>query len=161
MCADYMEFTKEGAIKKVKPTLRGIGNPTIGDTIQVDRYNEIISASTTFVSGDEPKGWMVCEARNGAAVRFNGVDFGNGEAKKMMARVACENMGCNIEVRIGHQSGKVIAKYKVPHTGGWGKWVTLESDILEQVKGKQDIFVRFFSTNGSTKTANLNWLLME
>ena len=70
-------------------------------------------------------------------------------------------MGCNIEVRIGHQSGKVIAKYKVPHTGGWGKWVTLESDILEQVKGKQDIFVRFFSTNGSTKTANLNWLLME
>lgn len=161
MCADYMEFTKEGAIKKVKPTLRGIGNPTIGDTIQVDRYNEIINASTSFVSGDEPKGWMVCEARNGAAVRFNGVDFGNGEAKKMMARVACENMGCNIEVRIGHQWGKVITKYKVPHTGGWGKWVTLESDILKQVKGKQDIFVRFYSDGGSTKTCNLNWLLLN
>ncbi|WP_291563165.1 family 43 glycosylhydrolase [Bacteroides sp.] len=161
MCADYMEFKPDGTIKKVVPTLRGIGNPAKGDTIQVDRYNEISNASISFVSGDEPMGWMVCEARTGSTVRFNGVDFGNGEAKKMQARVSCGNMGCTMEVRIGHQWGKVVAKYEIKNTGGWGKWVTLESDILEQVKGKQDIFIRFFSTNGSTKTANLNWLLME
>ena len=41
MCADYLYFKDDGTIKKVNPTLRGIGMPTIGDTIQVDRYNEI------------------------------------------------------------------------------------------------------------------------
>jgi hypothetical protein len=161
MRADYMTFKKNGFIKKVKPTLRGIGNPTVGDTIQVDRYNEISGAKTAFVGGDEPKGWMVCETKMMGFVRFNGVDFANGKAKKIKARVACGQRVGSFEVRLKHFKGKLIAKFPVEFTGGWNEWKTIETEILEEVTGLQDIVVVFKSDWGADKVVNLNWLLLK
>ena len=54
VCAEYMTINDDGTINKVVPTLRGIGAPMPGDTIQIDRYNAINGAMTTFVGGNEP-----------------------------------------------------------------------------------------------------------
>ncbi|MFI3319450.1 MAG: family 43 glycosylhydrolase [Rikenellaceae bacterium] len=161
MCADYMEFKKDGSIKKVVPTLRGIGNPTLRDTIQIDRHNEIVGAQTAFVSGNEPKGWMVCEAKNRSYVRYNGVDFGNGEATKMVARIASGQRVGKIEVRRGGTKGALIATIPISYTGGWGEWITVESDIETKLTGLHDIYVIFIAEYGHTKTANLNWLMIK
>lgn len=156
-----MEFNKNGTIKKVKPTLRGIGYPTLRDTIQIDRYSEISGAQTAFVSGGEPAGWMVCEAANKSFVTFTNVDFANGGATKMVARMASGQRLGKIEVRKDNPSGDIIATFPIKHTGGWDSWVTLESDIKTKLTGLNDICVVFISENGSTKTANLNWLMIK
>ncbi len=159
--ADYMAFKDDGSIKKVVPTMRGIGTPTIGDTIQVDRYNEIDGAKTAFVSGNEPIGWMVCDAKNGSSVRFNRVDFGNGSAKKMQARVASGQRVGSYEVRLDNAKGKKVAEFAIDYTGGWNNWTTVETDITDKPEGVHDIIVIFKSDNGCEKTVNLNWLLIK
>lgn len=161
MCADYMTFKPDGTIKKVVPTLRGIGNPTLGDTIQIDRYNQITGAQTAMVSGDEPAGWMVCEAAIGSSVRFNGVDFGDGSATKMIARIASGQRIGNILVRKGDSNGPIIAKFPIEYTGGWNKWVNVEAPIETKLTGIHDITVVFTAEPGHTKTANLNWLMLK
>ncbi len=161
MRADYMEFKKDGSIKKVKPTLRGILNPKVGDTIQVDRYSDISGAKTAFVGGNEPKGWMVCDTKMMSNVRFNGVDFGNDEAKKLQARIACGQRIGSFEVRLNNPKGKLIAEFPVEFTGGWNTWKTIETDLLESVSGIQDIVMVFKSEWGATKIVNLNWLLFK
>lgn len=161
MRADYMQFKKDGTIKKVKPTLRGINMPTLGDTIQIDRHNDIHRAKTAFVGGDEPLGWMVCDARAGGHVRFNKVDFGDGKAKKLQARVACGQRVGSFEVRLKGPKGQKIAEFPIQFTGGWNSWKTIETDMLASVQGVHDIFVVFKTDWGSTKSVNVNWLLMS
>jgi hypothetical protein len=161
MCADYMEFKKDGTIKKVKRTKRGIGNPTIGELIQVDRCNEISGAKTAFVGGNEPDGWMVTETKMMSSVKFNGVDFGNGAAKKIQARVASGQRIGSFEIHLKHPKGKLIATFPVKYTGGWNSWTTIETELTEKITGLQDIVVVFKSDWGATKIVNLNWLLLK
>ena len=162
MRADYMTFKDDGTIKKVKPTLRGIGTPKIGDTIQIDRYNEINKAKIAFVGGEnEPKGWMVCDTEMMGSVQFNSVDFGNGEATKIEARVASGQRIGSFEIRLGNPTGKLIATFPIEYTGGWSSWKTIETDITEKVTGVQNIVVVFKSDWGSTKAVNLNWLKLK
>ncbi|AUP80570.1 family 43 glycosylhydrolase [Flavivirga eckloniae] len=161
MRADYMEFKKDGTIKKVKPTLRGIGAPTIGEKIQVDRYNHIKNAKTAFVGGNEPIGWMVCDTQMMSSVTFNNVDFGDGSATKMIARVSSGQRIGHFEVRIGDPKGKLIADFPVKYTGGWNSWETIETPMLEKVTGMQNIIVVFISEWGADKIVNLNWLQFQ
>ncbi len=157
VCAEYMTFNDDGTINKVTPTLRGIGAPMPGDTIQIDRYNHIEDASIAFVGGNEPAGWMVCETAYNSHVIFNDVDFVDGSSKRMQARVACGQRGGVIEVRKNSANGELIAKFDVKHTGGWNSWETIECDILTPIKGNNNICVVF---KGAAKVANLNWLLV-
>ncbi|MFI3269478.1 MAG: family 43 glycosylhydrolase [Rikenellaceae bacterium] len=161
MCADYMEFKKDGSIKKVKPTLRGIGAPMVGDTIQIDRTELMVGAQSQFVNGGEPTGWMVAEAQSGANVTFERVDFGDGSAKRMLARMASGQRNGSVEVRQKLPNGKLIAKFPITFTGGWDKWETKSAEIETKLTGMQNICVVFKAESGNTKTANLNWLLME
>ncbi len=162
MCADYMEFNKDGSIRKVTPTLRGIGEPTLGDTIQIDRYNEISNAATAFVGGDEPDGWMVCDARNEGYVRFNKVNFGENGAEKVSIRMAAGQRFGSVELRVDNpKTGDVVATWDVEFTGGWNKWVTRQADVATKVTGLHDIYLVFKNDWGATKVANVNWLVLE
>lgn len=159
MRADYMNFKKDGTIKKVVPTLRGIGTPQVNDTIQVDRYNEISGANTAFVGGNEPNGWMVCDAKMNSFVRFDRVKF-NG-AIKIKARVASGQRKGSFEVRLNNAKGKLIAEFPINYTGGWNTWKTIETDLKEPITGTHNLVVVFKSDWGNTKSINLNWLLLK
>jgi len=138
MCADYITFNKDGIIKKIKPTKR------VGDTIQIDRYNEIKGgAKTAFVSGNEPAGWMVTETPMMSSVRFNRVDFGKkGSVKKIKARIACGSRDGKMEIRIKGAKGPKIAEFEIKNTGGWNSWTTIETNVLEQVEDVQDFWFK-------------------
>lgn len=161
MCADYLHFKDNGIIMKVKPTLRGIGIPTIGDTIQIDRYNEIENAQIAFVNGDEPNGWMVTEAHTNSYVRFNKVDFGSGNANKMQARMASGQRVGRVEVRLDKLNGPLVAEFPIEFTGGWSDWKTYVVNLNRKISGVHDLYVSFKAESGNTKTVNLNWLLLE
>ncbi|MBI9057117.1 MAG: family 43 glycosylhydrolase [Labilibaculum sp.] len=159
MRADYMTFKKDGTIKKVKPTLRGIGTPQVNDTIQVDRYNEISGAKTAFVGGNEPNGWMVCDAKMMSSVRFDRVKFDG--AKKIQARIASGQRNGSFEIRLNNPKGKLIAEFPINYTGGWNAWETIETELKEPITGTHNLVVVFKSDWGNTKSVNLNWLLLK
>ncbi len=161
MRADYIQFKEDGTIKKVKPTLRGIGTPGIGDTLQTDRYSNIRLAEVTYVGGNEPAGWMVCNTEPGGFVKFDRVNFGEGKARKIQARIACGQRVGSFEVRLDSPKGKVIAKFPVTHTGGWNSWKTIEAEIAGSVEGIHDLVVVFKAEWGLKKIVNLNWLLIR
>jgi len=162
MQADYLTFNKDGTIKKVKPSLRGIGTSKKGDTIQVDRHNGTKWAKIAPVGGNEPDGWMVTETAMMSYVRYNRVDFGKkGSVQKIKARIASGHRIGKMMVYLDSEKGKKIAEYDITNTGGWNSWVTLENELLEQVEGIHDIFVVFSTEWGDTKLVNLNWLLFE
>ncbi len=161
MCADYMEFKPDGSIRKVRPTLRGIGAPMVGDTIQIDRTELMNGAKSIFMGGDEPTGWMVAEARTGSNVTFQRVDFGDGSATKMQARMASGQRNGVVEVRKSDSKGSLIAQFPITFTGGWESWTTVTADIETKLTGVHNICVVFKAEPGNTKTANINWLLLE
>ena len=154
-----MTFKKDGTIKKVKPTLRGIGTPQVNDTIQVDRYNEISGAKTAFVGGNEPNGWMVCDAKMMSSVRFDRVKFDG--AKKIQARIASGQRNGSFEIRLNNPKGKLIAEFPINYTGGWNAWETIETELKEPITGTHNLVVVFKSDWGNTKSVNLNWLLLK
>jgi len=162
MRADYIKFNeKDGGIKKVKPTMRGIGTGVLGDTIQIDRYSAINNASTSFVGGNEPNGWMVCDTKAFGSVRFNRFDFGNGSAQKIQARIASGQRVGTFEVRVDSDKGPLLSTFEVKNTGGWNSWVTVSEEIENAPSGVHNIVVVFKAEWGLEKIVNLNWLIIE
>ncbi|OEK07972.1 hypothetical protein A8C32_16045 [Flavivirga aquatica] len=159
--ADYVTFMKDGTIKKVKPTLRGIGTAIIGDTIHMDRHSDIVNAKVDFVGGNEPTGWMVSNTKMKSSVRFNRVNFGKGEATKIKARIACGQRIASFEIYIDKLKGQKIAEFPVEYTGGWNTWKTIETNLLEKTTGIHDIIIVFKSEWNVDKIANLNWIKLE
>ncbi len=161
MRADYMVFNDDGSIKKVKPTMRGIGTPTVGDTIQVDRHSYIQGASTSFVGGNEPDGWMVCDTKPNGFVKFDRVDFGEKKGKNIQARIASGQRIGSFEVHLDSNNGPLVAEFTVTSTGSWNDWTTLTAELSEEANGIHDLVVVFKSEWGLEKIVNLNWLLIN
>lgn len=159
MRADYLEFKKDGTIKKVKPTLRGIGVPGLGERIEIDRCNDKRNCEVVYHETDGEKGWMVAETKPNSMVRFDRVNFDG--AKKMQARVACGQRFGHFEVHLDQEWGKMVAKFPVDYTGGWDQWTTLEAELPETVSGVHNIYVLFKPDWGGTKLVNLDWLKLE
>lgn len=82
--ADSLFFNEDGTIKKVIPTLRGIGITKAKSKIQIDRYNAISKEGVSLSFLDQlnkQTGWKILLAKKGAWVRYNSVDFGDGDFK--------------------------------------------------------------------------------
>ncbi len=156
MRADYLEFKQDGTIRKVIPTLRGIGTPGIGELIQVDRYNEINGCRIAFFENGNERGWYICETEPNSYVRFDRVNFTG--AKKIQARIACGQTFGKFEIRQNNQWGKLIAEFPVHYTGGWNSWETVEAKIDEPVDGVHNLVVLFKPDWGGRKLVNLDWL---
>jgi hypothetical protein len=119
--ADSLFFNEDGTIKKVIPTLRGIGVARASEEIQLDRYSAISDqgASIAFLdTADTFKGWKVILDKPGAWAQYNTVDFGDSKPGSMQARVRSDAGGV-IQVHLDAADGPVIAEMKVPKTGEW------------------------------------------
>lgn len=77
---DTLTFNPDGTIRKVIPTLRGVGVTDARTRIQVDRYSEIArnGASVDYLDrGNTFEGWKTILKKRGAWVRYDRVDFGD------------------------------------------------------------------------------------
>ena len=155
--ADEITFNADGTIRMKEATIRGVGVPKVGDLIQIDRHNGISGAQTHFVQGNAAKGFQVDYITNNSWVRFNKVDFGNGQnLGTFSASVATQNVGGQIEVRIGSVNGQLLANIPVTYTGGWGNWRTVSAPFLSITSGVKDIVCVFKGTGGYL--FNVDWL---
>ncbi|MGG4045062.1 carbohydrate-binding protein [Paenibacillus favisporus] len=90
---------------------------------------------------------------NGDYIAFSNVDFGSG-ASSIDVRVASNNNGGQIEVRLDNPNGTLIGTVTVPGTGGWQSWVTRSAPV-SSVTGVHTLYLKF--TGGTGNLFNVLW----
>ena len=119
--ADSLFFNLDGSIKKVNPTLRGVGITMAYDKIQLDRYSSINGkgAGIHFLdTNNKFGGWKIRLSDTDAWVQYNSVDFEKGKVKTAIVRVKSDKGGV-LSIRINSSVGPVLASVKIPASSSW------------------------------------------
>jgi len=152
--ADRLFFNDDGTIRKVVPTLRGVGVVDAKREIQIDRYSATTGeVAVSFVDAAKPgAGWKI--ALNGdASVRFNEVDFGDGREKSVMVR-GMAKAGDAIEIHADRADGPLLAKVKI---GAGADWPIDRASASQVPSGVHDLFV----THAGSGTVEVDWVRFE
>ncbi|HUQ09082.1 MAG TPA: family 43 glycosylhydrolase [Steroidobacteraceae bacterium] len=149
--ADKLYFNEDGSIRKVVPTLRGVGVVDAGNRIQVDRYSarsgDAVAAS--FLDDTNPHaGWKVALGGPQSWVRFDAVDFGRGGQKAVEAR-AKSAARSKLEIHLDRQDGPVIARVSVG-----SDWRNVKAGMKKAPAGIHDLFV----VNTGAEPVEVDWL---
>ncbi len=119
--ADKLWFNADGTIRKVIPTLRGVGVVNAQSEIQIDRYSAISAtgASVMFLDEKNPHaGWKVALAEKNSWVQFSEVDFGAGAQKSVSVRSSSATGGA-IEIRLDKPDGPLVAQIAIEKNAEW------------------------------------------
>ena len=119
--ADSLFFNTDGTIKKVIPTLRGIGVTKSNTEIQIDRYSAISKDGTAINFIDTTNrfaGWKTIFSKQGAWIQYNSVDFGGGSSKKVSVNAMSETGG-TLQIRNGDINGPLVAEVTIPKSANW------------------------------------------
>ncbi|MEU8167123.1 DUF1996 domain-containing protein [Micromonospora sp. NPDC049004] len=112
------------------------------------------SGAQTESTGDADGGRNVGWLANGDWLRYDGISVTGAE---LTARVAAHNTdGGAVELRLGTQTGTLLATFPITHTGGWQKWTTVNATASGVPTGPQTVFAVMRSTSTSD-FVNLNW----
>jgi hypothetical protein len=119
--ADYLTFNDDGTMKKVIPTLRGVGIADAKRKIQVDRYSAISKAGAKDSFLDVAKksdGWKVTLSEKDAFVEYDRVDFGKDPLKAVNVR-ASSAAGGTVEIHLDKPDGPLVSKVEVAKGADW------------------------------------------
>jgi Glycosyl hydrolases family 43/Carbohydrate binding module (family 6) len=154
--ADSLFFNADGTIKKVIPTLRGIGVTGANKEIQVDRYSAISNEGVSIDFIDTTNrflGWKTIFNKPGAWAQYNTVDFGKKSLKTVLVNAISETGG-TLQIRTGSVDGPVVAEVNIPKSS---EWKITKATVLKLPKGIQNLFVLL----KDDKQVNVDWLQFE
>jgi len=137
---DYLYFNDDGTIKKVIPTLRGVGIVDAKSKIQIDRYSAISSegVSVSFLDATNTfAGWKTSYDGANAWSQFNDVDFGKSDLKSVDAR-SVSAAGGRVEIRLDKVDGPLLARVEV---GNGLEWKVVTSKLETVPAGVHNLFV--------------------
>jgi hypothetical protein len=138
--ADSLFFNEDGTIRKVIPTLRGVGLTNASKKIQIDRYTEKSKegASVNFIdTANTFLGWKTIFSKPNAWVQYNSVDFGMKPLKSVLVK-AFSKTGGILELRVNSINGPVVAKVKI---SGSNNWENIKADLTKVETGIHNLFV--------------------
>jgi beta-xylosidase len=138
ICADSLFFNADGTIRKVTPTLRGVGITDATAQIEIDRYSSKSESGITVAFIDTLntfKGWKATLESKNAWVKYNTVDFGSKKIKKVEVKAKSENGG-TFQVRLNGVDGPVIAEVTIPKSTNWS---TVEVKVSKLQSGVQNL----------------------
>jgi len=137
--ADKLFFEADGAIRKVVPTLRGVGLVNADSEIQIDRYSATSpeGIKVSFLDDAHPfAGWKTSFESPQAWVRFDAVDFGQGRQRSIEVRAKTTGKGM-IEIRLDKPDGPVLAQVK----SGSADWAVATARAKNVRAGVHDLIV--------------------
>ncbi|MEV4343834.1 DUF1996 domain-containing protein [Actinoplanes sp. NPDC049596] len=113
------------------------------------------SGAQTESTGDQDGGQNVGWLKNGDWLRYDNVTVGS----TITARIASDNAaGGSIDLRLGSNTGALLASIPVERTGGWQKWVT-KSVTVKPPAGPQKL-VAVLKSDQSGDFVNINWFTL-
>lgn len=137
---DSLFFNADGTIRKVIPTLRGVGRTDASRKIQIDRYSKKSSqgASIAFLDTlDTFKGWKTTLDNRNAWIQYNAVDFGSKRHRSVQVK-AFSKTGGTLQIRIDKTDGPLLAEVKIPKGTEWNM---VHSQLLKFPKGIHNLVV--------------------
>lgn len=137
---DSLAFNADGTIRKVTPTLRGVGITDARTRIHLDRYSQIDAgrATISFLDEADPfQGWQTTFHKKSGWVQYNSVDFGTEPVEEITLRARSKSGG-TLEVRAGGKEGRLIASVNIPANKGWTE---TRVKVIHAPQGLQDLYV--------------------
>lgn len=153
---DYLYFNDDGTIRKVIPTLRGVGIVDAKSKIQIDRYSAISKegvADSFLNPANTFEGWEVSLNGPNTWVQFDKVDFGNGDLKSVNAR-AVSSTGGTVEIHLDKADGPLLAKVEAEKGS---EWKVVNSKLATVPTGIHDLVV----THNEDNNVELDWISFE
>jgi hypothetical protein len=151
--ADYMYFNEDGTIKKVIPTLRGVGIVDAKSKIQISRYSAISGegVSVSFLDATNKfEGWKISYNGTNAWSQFNDVDFGGKDLHSVDVR-AVSAAGGRVEIRLDKVDGPLLARVEV---GSGSEWKVVTSKLDSVPAGVHNLVV----VQKENNSVDLNWI---
>lgn len=156
--ADSLSFNSDGTIKKVIPTLRGIGISNAEKEIQIDRYSKISEkgVSIAFVNPlDNFKGWKTVLNSPDGWIQYDAVDFGKKVLKSVVVK-AMSSTGGILQIRTRGINGVLIAEVKIPVNTDWEE---IKVSVKEYEEGVQNLFMTLKENNKeNNKVVEVDWI---
>jgi hypothetical protein len=153
---DSLFFMADGTIKKVIPTLRGVGLTTATKNIQIDRYSHISDKGASIAFLDtlgKFKGWKTMFDNSNSWIQYNSVDFPKKKFKIVTAR-AFSKTGGTLQFRLNNPQGPLIATLKIPKSN---EWKDIRAMLSAFKPGLQNLVVSS-TENGSVE---VDWVRFE
>jgi hypothetical protein len=153
--ADFLYFNEDGTIKKVIPTLRGVGTPSAKSKLQIDRYSAISEngAKVDYINREDTfKGWKTIMTEEKAWIKFDRVDFGKKDLKSVTVQASSAE-GASVEIRLGKEDGTLLTTVEIPKSEEMKAATAALKTIPE---GEKDLVVVL--TKGK---AEIDWVSFE
>ncbi len=154
--ADRLFFNRDGTIRKVIPTRRGVGVVRATREIQIDRYSAIggEGVAVSFLNPADPhEGWQISLAGRTAWVRFDDVDFGEGGLTTVKVRAVASTGGA-IAIRLDKEDGPVLGRVTIDPGAAWG---VARANVRNIPAGVHDLIV----TQAGQNPVALDWVSFE
>jgi hypothetical protein len=153
---DSLFFMADGTIKKVIPTLRGVGFTTASKNIHIDRYSHVsdMGVGVAFLDTlDKFKGWKTMFYNSEGWIQYNSVDFTKKKLKLVTAR-ALSKTGATLQIRLNNAQGPVIATLKIPKSN---EWRDVRATLSAFKPGLQNLVV----SSKENGTLEVDWVRFE
>jgi hypothetical protein len=153
---DSLFFNKDGTIRKVAPTLRGVGVTDASREIHIDRYSltSAAGATTALLDTLHPfQGWKARLDSTGAWICYNAVRFGDRSGATVKVRAVAEQGG-TVEIRIGRTDGPLLARVDIP---AGLEWSIVSARVTGQQPGLQDLVVLL----AGASAVEIDWVRFE
>ena len=144
---DSLFFNEDGTIRKVTPSLRGVGMSSAWKTIEPDRYSALSPSGASIALHDTARpfeGWKTTLQQKGAWLRYNAVDFGGKQAAKIELKVKATKKAI-LEIRLNSEKGLLLGKVTIKPSK---TWTTVSANITKETPSKADLF--FVHGGGAT-----------
>ncbi|MEO6977619.1 MAG: family 43 glycosylhydrolase [Mucilaginibacter sp.] len=154
--ADSLFFNEDGSIRKVIPTLRGVGITTASKKIQIDRFNAKSADGIAIGFLDtlnKFKGWETIFDKPGSWIKYNSVSFGNKKFKRLTVN-ARSATGGTLLISTDDAPGKIIAKINIPKREDWN---VVKENIFLLPAGVKNLVVQLKGSGN----VEVDWLRFE
>lgn len=157
VAVEQFEYNADGTFPLIQATPEGV--EPVGT---LNPYQRVEAETIAFSQGikSEPggsNGVYISEIHNGDYIKVRSVDFGKGRnGLRFEASVASALRGGTLEVRLDSIGGNLVAALPVACTGGWERWQTLATEVVEPTTGVHDLYLVFKGRKGC-KLFNFDW----
>lgn len=156
VAVEQFSFNEDGTFPIINATKEGV--KPVGT---LNPRQKVEAETIAFSEGlkSEPNGEdgvYISEIHDGDYIKVREVDFGAQSPRYFMASVSSALRGGTLEIHLDSIRGEQIASVKVPHTGGWERWMTVNADLQKDATGVRDVYFVFKGRKGC-KLFNFDW----
>ena len=143
IAVEEFDFNPDGTFPVIMPTDKGVNPVATLDPFCRNEAETMAFSKGVKADLNARTGVYISDIHNDDFIKVANVDFGAG-AKKFSASVSSGV----IEVHPDSIGSTPVASVRVPYTGGWEEWTTVECDVDSSLNGVRDLYFVFKGEKG-------------